>query len=401
MSGGSAVADRLDGRIVTRDVDAVMPPLQRLHRRRTGRLLSLLLSVLLPTAAAGVYLYRYADNQYVSTFRFSVRHQAPLRVDPSGGGAMATSLGPAATLAMINDSQIVVQYLKSRQVIDDVAAAGVDLDTIYAQSDRDFLAHLAPGASAEVRQRYWRRMVDPFFDLTNGIVSVRVRAFRPQDARLVADTVLSLAEKLVNDMSHRAHADQLAYAAREADESGSRLRRIQGELAAYRNQHAVLFPEMQATADSSVEGKVEESLIEAKAAYNAQLAQGASPTASLMVMLHSRIDALTAEQTRVHAGLAQADGSASLASVMSGYSVLKADEAIAARIHERALIALQDARNEAAQQSIYLAAFVRPALPQDSEYPVRWRVLLETAALSFAAWSLLQLLYHGIRDHID
>ena len=63
--------------------------------------------------------------------------------------------------------------------------------------------------------------------------------------------------------------------------------------------------------------------------------------------------------------------------------------------------ALQDARNAAAQQSVYLAAFVRPSLPEESMYPVRWRVTLETALISFAAWCLLQLLYHGIRDHID
>jgi capsular polysaccharide transport system permease protein len=70
-------------------------------------------------------------------------------------------------------------------------------------------------------------------------------------------------------------------------------------------------------------------------------------------------------------------------------------------VYERALYALQDAKNAAAQQSVYLDAFVRPALPQESVYPVRWRVVLETALSAFAAWCLLQLLYHGIRDHID
>jgi BexC/CtrB/KpsE family polysaccharide export inner-membrane protein len=295
-----------------------------------------------------------------------------------------------------------VQYLRSRQVIDDIAAAGIDLDRIYAQQDNDLLAHLNPNATAEERQRYWRRVVDPFFDMTNGIVSVQVRAFRPEDARLVATKVLELAETLVNRMSSRAQADQLAYAQKEADESGARLRRSQADLAAFRNQHAVLFPEMQATVSNSVEGKIEESLIEAKTAYRAQLAQGASPDAKLMAMMQSRIDALETEQKRVHDALAQAgDSHTTLASVMSGYAVLQADEGTAARIHERALIALQDARNEAAQQSIYLAAFVRPDLPQESEYPMRWRVLLETAAGSFIAWCLLQLVYHGIRDHLD
>ncbi len=407
MSGRLALAERTDGAhdgaVMHRPISVELPPLPRpRQRRRSGRLLSLLLTVALPTALAATYFYRYADNQYISEFRFSVRRQAPLRVDPSGGSPLAGGLSPSVNLALINDSEIVVQYLKSRQVIDDIAAAGIDLDRIYADADSDVLAHLRPHATAEERQRYWRRVVDPFFDLTNGIVSVQVRAFRPADARLVADKVLQLAETLVNRMSSRARDDQLAYARNEADETGRHLRQVQADLAAYRNQHAVLFPEMQATVSNSVEGKIEESLIEAKTDYRAQLAQGALPGARLMTMLQSRIDALEAEQRRVHGALAQAGDTAdSLASVMSGYTVLQADEATAARIHERALVALQDARNEAAQQSIYLAAFVRPGLPQESDYPVRWRVLLEIAAGSFVAWCLLQLIYHGIRDHLD
>ena len=403
MSANLALAERPEGAIVPHRISVELPPLPRpRRRRRVGRLLSLLLAVALPTALMATYLYRYADNQYISEFRFSVRRQAPLRVDPSAGSSMAAGLSPSLNLAMINDSEIVVQYMKSRQVIDDIAAAGIDLDHIYAQQDNDPLAHLSPNATAEERQRYWRRVVDPFFDMTNGIVSVQVRAFQPGDAQLVAAKVLHLAETLVNRMSSRALADQLAYARSEADESGFRLRGIQADLAAFRNQHAVLFPEMQATVSNSVEGKIEESLIEAKTAYRAQLAQGASPDARLMAMSQSRIDALEAEQKRVHGALAQAgDDHVSLASVMSGYAVLQADESTAERIHERALVALQDAHNEAAQQSIYLAAFVRPDLPQESGYPMRWRVLLETAAVSFVAWCLLQLIYHGIRDHLD
>ena len=218
MSGNLALAERSDGAVVPHRISAELPPLPRLRRRRRiGRLLSLLLAVALPTALMGTYLYRYADNQYISEFRFSVRRQAPLRVDPSAGSSMAAGLSPSLNLAMINDSEIVVQYLKSRQVIDDITAAGIDLDRIYAQQDNDLLAHLSPGATAEERLRYWHRIVDPFFDLTNGIVSVQVRAFRPEDARIVADKALQLAETLVNHMSSRAQADQLAYARSEAD----------------------------------------------------------------------------------------------------------------------------------------------------------------------------------------
>jgi capsular polysaccharide transport system permease protein len=390
---------------VPRDIRLQVGPLRSRGKRRRWRMASLLLAVALPTALAGAYLYRYADDQYVTEFRFSVRHEAPLRMDGTANAAMTMPLGGASPLTTMTDSQIVIQYLKSRQVVDDIIASGVDLDAIYARSDKDFLAHLRPHGSVEERQQYWLRMVDPFFDMTTGIVSVSVRAFSPADAQIVAATALRLAEKLVNDMSSRAHADVLAYATGEVGASEAKLKTAQDTIALYRNHHAVLFPEMQATADTTVEGKVWENLIEAKTAFNAQLAVGVSADSMQMRMLGNRIAAMETALREVHGRLAQTSPGgkpdASLASVMSEYDVLHLDQEIAAKVYERALMALQDARNAASQQSVYLAAFVRPGLPQESMYPVRWRVMTETALLSFVAWCLLQLLYHGIRDHID
>jgi capsular polysaccharide transport system permease protein len=286
-----------------------------------------------------------------------------------------------------------------------VIASGVDLDAIFAGDDSDFLAHLGRSASVEKRQRYWRRMVDPFFDLSTGIVSVEVRAFRPVDAQLVARTVLRLSEKLMNDISSRSHDDMVAYAVQVVDDVESKLKAAQTATSDYRNLHAVLFPEMQATADSTVEGTVEQSLIQAKATYNAQLAQGAAKDAVQMTMLRQHIVAIETELQGLHGRLAKTRPGGvpdpSLASVLSGYNMLLLNEQIVAKVYERALIELLDARSAASQQSVYLAAFVRPGLPQDSMYPVRWRVMLETALLSFVGWCLLQLLYHGVRDHID
>ena len=152
--------------------------------------------------------------------------------------------------------------------------------------------------------------------------------------------------------------------------------------------------------------KVWENLIEAKTAFNAQLAVGVSADSMQMRMLKNRITAMETSLHDVHNRMAQnspggAAPDASLASVMSEYDALRLNQDIAAKVYERAMMALQDARNAESQQSVYLAAFVRPGLPQESMYPVRWRIMTETALLSFVAWCLLQLLYHGIRDHID
>jgi capsular polysaccharide transport system permease protein len=394
-------------------LDALSPPgsaLGPLHvigRRRGRRWRSLLLTVLLPTAAMAGYMYYCAADQYVTEFRFSVRHQTPMHMDTTSSSALSAPLsgGSAGAMSVINDSQIVIQYLKSRQVIDDMIAAGVDLDAIYAGRDKDFLAHLHPAAPVEERLRYWRRMIDPFFDITTGVVSVEVRAFRPEDARAVAAKALALAEKLINDISTRAHADMLAYARSEVASSETKLKAAQAAISDYRNKHAVLFPEMQAISANTVEGQVRQNLIEARTAYSAQLGQGASADTAHMRLLASRIAAMEAEIKGVHGNMAQSGAApgtdTSLASVLSGYGVLQVEEQIAAKVYERARIAMQDARYAASEQAVYLAAFVQPGLPQDSTYPLRWRVMLETVLVSFAAWCLLQLLYHGIRDHID
>lgn len=383
----------LDGR----DFVAETPRTRRDARRR-WRFWSLIASVTLPVGLAAAYLYGIAANQYVTEFRFSVRQEAPLRVDPAPGQAQALA-GNSALLTVMTDSQIVVQYLKSRQIIDDLIASGVNLDAMYATDNGDFLATLTPGDTAERRLRYWKRMVDPFFDMTTGIVSVQVRAFSPGDAKMVATKALELSERLINDMSNRAHADVVTFATAEAKASGAKLKAAQAAIAAYRDQHAVLFPEMQATADTSVAGLLETSLIEAKTDYATQIAQGVAKDAIPVRILANRVAAMEAELHRMQGRLAgQQD--ATLASVLSGYNVLLLDQEIAAKVYERALISLQDACNAASQQSVYLAAFVRPSLPEQSMYPVRWRVLLETAVLAFVAWCLAQLIYHGIRDHI-
>lgn len=228
-----------------------------------------------------------------------------------------------------------------------------------------------------------------------------MRAFRPEDARLVATSVLGLAEKLVNDISDRSHSDVLVYARQEAADSEAKLQAAQAALSVYRNRNSVLFPEMAATASTTTGNFVEQNLIQAKTSFNSQLAMGVSRDALQMRMLANRIIAMETELRGVTTRLTRSDGDASLASVLSEYSVLKVSEEIAAKVYERALIALQEARNTANEQGVYLAAFVRPALPQDSIYPVRWRIMLETALVGFAAWCLLQLLYHGIRDHLD
>ena len=372
---------------------------RRRRSRRRVRFLTMLLFVAAPTSAATIYLHDYAADQYVTEFRFSVRQAHPIRAESS---SLASSLGGAnPLLAALTDSETTVQYLKSRQVIDDMSAT-VDLDAIYSWPQKDFWARLDPAATSEERARYWRKIVDPDFDMTSGIVTVKVRAFRPEDSLRVATTVLGLSEKLVNELSSRSHNDAVGYAEAQASANEKRLKEAEAALVKFRNANAVMYPALQANADTAIQSHLRESLSDLRSTYNSLLAQKVMLDGPQMRTLKGRIAATEAELASVQGGMAATPAAPSpqggnaaaiaanpsLASVLGGYSALEVEERISEKVYERSLTALQDARNEANQQGVYLNAFVRPSLPQESTYPIRWRILLETALGGFLAWCL-------------
>ncbi|MFL5288840.1 MAG: hypothetical protein ACJ8AW_49775 [Rhodopila sp.] len=119
----------------------------------------------------------------------------------------------------------------------------------------------------------------------------------------------------------------LAYATKEVSEAETKMRAAQAATAAYRNQHAVLFPEMQATAETTAAGTVQQALIGARTAYATQLPQGVSKDTTQMSMLRNRIAALESELQSLQGRLAKTGAGAasgdSLASVLAEYSRLQ------------------------------------------------------------------------------
>jgi capsular polysaccharide transport system permease protein len=372
----------------------------RRARRRRRRLVSLVVAVALPTALCAGYLYGFASDQYVTEFRFSVRRQMPVRTEPaSASGALS---GGNPMLAVVQDSETVVEYLKSRQVVKDIASR-IDLDKVWGREDADYLSRMDQGLPVEDKTRHWKTKVDPFFDMSNGIVAVQVRAYSPEDSLALANAVLALSERLVNDISKRAHDDAVAHSLREVEVAEERLKRIQIELANFRNTNAVLFPAVSVNVVATVEAKLRESLAEARAQYANQVAQGVVANSSQMRALRTQITALEEEVARVRSEITGPgrDASQPLATVLSGYTTLEIQEKMATKAYERAQANLQEARSEAVRQQVYLNAFVRPSLAERSIYPVRWRVLLQVALGSLVVWCLLMLIWQAVRDHSD
>ena len=392
----------------------LLPPAEapRLRRRRRRRgLASLLICTVLPTALVGGYEYGVAADQYASSFRFVVRQQTPPGAGPGGASLGAALAGGNPMLAAIQDPEVVVSYIGSHQILHDLKGR-LPIQRIYATRRADWFARLSPYASSAALLREWRAMVVPSFDLTSGVVTVRVRAFTPEAAQAVAVAVLGAAEHAVNAMSHAARTRALAAAEATVARGRARLTADEVALARYRNAHRLLYPQLAASASSGVTARLRGQLAQDRATLGMLTAAGQGAASLQVRILRQRIAATAAEINRLDATVAApaagtGPGGASggvtgpLASVLSGYDRLAVNAKLDERLYASDLQALQAARSAATQQAVSLEAFVRPNRPDGASYPRRWLITLEAALAAFVAWCLGMLLFQGLRDHLD
>jgi capsular polysaccharide transport system permease protein len=377
----------------------LLPPLR--PRRLSLRALSFILIVVLPTALAADYLFAVAADQYVAEFRFTLSTVDAPRLDPLAllGGMSVQS--PAAL-----ESQVLVQYIGSRAIVDDLDRS-LDLRRIFAAPQADWPSRLAQRAAMEELVRYWRGQVDPFYDPTTATVTVRVRAFAPDDALRLAQGISAACERLVNALSLRARGDALQSAESELAQAESRLAAVRADIRAFRERSGLIDPGKTADADSVLANRLQEEVVAASAQLATLQAYMRSDAPTVRV-LQARIRALERQRRLLAERLTGPDGAAAaagglgapLSGVLNGYEQLQDRQKFAEAAYQSALRGVDAARAEADRQHVFLASFVPPSLPEEAGYPRRWRSLGIVALMAFALWAIGGLAAQSVRDHL-
>jgi capsular polysaccharide transport system permease protein len=152
-----------------------------------------------------------------------------------------------------------------------------------------------------------------------------------------------------------------------------------------------------------VDDQLTAQLSEDQATLASLQSEGQTENSPQIRTLRANIAAIRAQIDRIAATIAAAKPgeTQSLASVVSGYDTLTAAAAIDQQLYNSDLLALQNARNKAAEESIYLETFVQPSQPQSSIYPQRGLLICEIAFAGFILWVLSILLINTIRDQTD
>jgi capsular polysaccharide transport system permease protein len=347
-----------------------------------------------PTLVAAIYYGLIASPVYVSQSSFVIK-------SPSQKTTPSLSL---ANLVQTNglsggqeQTKEVVQYILSRNALHDLESQ-TNIKQKYSDRGADFLSRFPQpfqDSSFENLYRYYGSMVGAAVDPDSGLAVVETQAFTPEDAYAINAKLLALSEALVNRLNQRAEGHAVQEAELRVSQAEDRLRNARVAIGAYRNQQDLLDPTKQAEGVLEISDK----LVADQAALKSQL--------QLMLRVAPRNPSIPALRSRIAAigqQIAAQNGRAvgtptGIASKLSTYEKLNAEQDFATQMLTAANASLEQARTEAQKQQFYLEPVVEPNVPDEAMLPRGLRRVLTVFGASLCLYFIGWMLMVGILEH--
>ncbi len=376
----------------------VLPQAGAAKKRGYGGIISFAICVVLPVLVATIYFCFFASDQYVAEFRFSVQDTSSNSVSVPSGLQSVLGTTPASSS---NNNYLVADFLTSRETVEELQKR-IDVTRLYSKSGIDWWARFDASKPIEQFLPYWQSMVTANYDQVTGLATATVRAFSPNDALLIANTMVKLSEELINQIANRSQRDAVRFAETEVEKAQARLKEQRAKLTDYRNRVGVIDPTSSVAASNS-------SLVQTQRANLAQLEtqlatymkQNLAPNAPVIVTLKNQIKATKDQLAATEADVGKGVNGAALSQVVGEYEQLNLEVQFAQNMVTSTMAALDTARANAASQHLYITPYVRPSLPQSATYPKRLLSISAVAALAFALWTIMLLIVRSIRERFS
>lgn len=375
------------------------PPARPARRRprHWGLLFAFLLIVVAPVCAAGWYLYERAVDQYASTLGFTVRSdEATSAVDFLGGVGAALGGGGGTT----RDSDILYEFIRSQELVAGIDA-DLDLGALYSRHyDADPLLSFAPDGTIEDLTNFWQRMVRVSYDPGSGLIELRVLAFEPAEAKIIAEAIFERSSTMINTLSAAARSDATRYAQEDLDLAVERLKSAREALTQFRLSNQIVDPNADIQTQVGLLATLQEQQATALIEYQliSETAASGDPRVEQARRRLEVIEAQVEEERKKFGAGGVGPGGQEYATIIAEFERLTVDREFAETAYAAALQALDAARGEANRQSRYLAAYIQPTLAEKSEFPQRELLLGLVALFAFLTWAVLSLIYYALRD---
>lgn len=367
----------------------------RIWEKRFARINRLfLLTVILPTTLAAIYFGLIASDVYISESKFVIRGSQ--RQATTGLGAL---LQGSAFTRSLDDTYSVNDFMLSRNALEQLNNR-LSLGMTFGQSNIDIFNRFDGFGwdnSFEALFRYYQKQVVIEIDTVSSISSLKVSAFKAEDAYRINELLMQQGEYFVNKLSERARQDLVDYATSEVSIAEKKAKDSALAVSGYRDKKEVFDPERQSLLQLQQISKLQDGLIAAKT----QLAQVRhfTPENPQIPVLQKRVESF---QSEIDSEMHKVVGSSvSLSSKATEYERLVLERAFADKQLSIALTSLEQARSDAQRKQLYLERIVQPNKPDVAVEPRRLKGILVTFILGLVLWGILTILIAGVREHRD
>ncbi len=338
----------------------------------------------LPFLVVSLYLLFNAADRYEASSDFTVQ---PL-VQPGAAGLAAHDAAHLANLTQpaapgAYDAYIVIDYLQSPDALKELETKigflkryrGKTTDLLYRPEPwRILLRQAYSGRKLDIpfedQVGYFNQMVQLSYSMNENIVTLDVQAFSPDDAVLIAKTLLDMGEDFINRTNIRVLIDMVQSAEEQVKLDETRLNQDHVRIRDWREGNDDLDPDQLTALVTQVIQGLENNLVAARAVLMQDSFAADSPVRRAAEL---RVAALTDQIAKEQQHLATMERA--FASKYYEFNRLKEDIDFAKSAYESDLAAVQTLHALAEQQEIYLQRIYEPHRPDKPAYPQWWLIL--------------------------
>lgn len=354
-----------------------------------------LFGLVLPNTLSLLYYGYFASDQYESETRFTVRSSTPAL----GKDQLAKVTGmPAAKIAQ--DTQIVLNFIKSREILDILRDRSIDLKRIFGNDAIDYWSRLPDDATSEELREYWDSMVTTTVSPSSGIVAVSVRAFTPEDAASLVEEIVKASEIVVNQVNDRIWKDVIATAEANLENAKLQLGNARKTVAEARNREGVLSVDGSSEIISTLIVTIETERLKLQQQYDSQVSI-VSPDSPQMRVLQREIQSKEQQIADLKGQLAGTGKERNLADVSLDLSQLELAQSLAEQQFSSSVRTAEQVRFISRQQLLYLDSFLTPRIPDEALYPRRALWIGVILLVSLLSWGTLMSLLYLVRSRLS
>lgn len=369
-----------------------------------GRLLvrSFLLFVVFPAFIAFLYYSLVASDVYIAetklTVRAAVTNSSKSSSLSGGASSIIGQLGLGQSSSPVQDSRIILDYLKSRAAVEDVGGRAT-LAEYYDKPMIDRLSRLDSKDQIEEILDYWRSKVTASVDTSSNILTLKVRGYTPEDALSLAQKLISSSEALINDISRRSREDALRRAQEEVSRSMTGLATARLQMLALQQSTRSIDPVESAKQIATLISTLTLEKIQLESQLAVSDATGVKGRPGDRYV-QSRLDVIN-KQIQDMENMLTGENASSISTQLRDFELLKLRQEFAEHIYTLARASYEEARRNVEKQQLYLVVVVPPFKPEYALFPRMFTDSMLVFLACMVFWSIGSLLVASVRDSND